>query len=130
MITFSIIDYNYFIHPAKLPFREYSEYVKSVSEKRDYLINWNSNGSHHLWETKYYNIPAPIYSSGGGDLPYFVGTALMDKNDVVRDIPEDANTVGVVTSGNTEEVKLPNFIQNEVKEFNGLKYILLGRNEK
>ena len=130
LITFSIIDYNYFIHPAKLPFREYSEYVKSVSEKRDYLINWNSNGSHHLWETKYYNIPAPIYSSGGGDLPYFVGTALMDKNDVVRDIPEDANTVGVVTSGNTEEVKLPNFNQNEVEEFNGLKYILLGRNEK
>jgi len=130
LISFFIIDYNYFVNPSKLPFRTYSEYVKSVSDKRDYLINWNSNGSHHLWETKYYGIGAPIYSTSGSDLPYFVGTALMEENDIVREIPESANSVGVVTSGNTDEVKLTGFTQKEFKEFDGLKYILLKKNEE
>jgi len=130
VVIFSTIDYHYFTHPTKLPFRQYSEYVKSVSSKRDLLINWNSS-SHHLWETKYYGIPAPLYiPPTGGDLPYYVGTALMDDSDVIHQLPDSAKKVGVVTSGPIEEVKITNYTRIEDKEFGNIKYILLIKNEK
>lgn len=127
-VIFGITDFNYFSNPVKLPFRQYSQYVKSVSDKRDILINWNSS-SHHLWETKYYNIPAPIFiPEGKGDLPYFVGTALMDKNDIIRSIPENIENIGVVTSGNVEDVKIAGYTKNEdVVEFDKIKYIVLSK---
>lgn len=122
-IFFGIIDYDYFTHPAKLPFRQYSEYVKSELKEGDFLINWNAS-SHHLWETKYYEIPAPIYiPPSGGDLPFFVGTALMEENDIIREIPEETGRVGVVTSGSIEEVSLPGYTESAVKDFDGLKFI-------
>src|SRR4030042_4754344 len=123
VILFGIIDYDYFTHPKKLPFRQYSEYIKSELRPGDFLINWNSS-SHHLWETKYYGIPAPIYiPPEGGDLPFFVGTALMEKGDIIREIPETTERVGVVTSGSVEEVNLPGYTDGEAKDFNGLKFI-------
>ena len=126
-VLFAVMDYNYFTHPAKLPFRQYSEFVKSEMRDGDFLINWNSS-SHHLWETKYYTIPAPIFiPSEGGELPFFVGTALMEEKDIIREIPKGTKRVGVVTSGPVEEVKIPNYGQGEVKEFNGLKFILYSR---
>lgn len=130
VLSFAVIDYNYFVHPAKLPFRQYAEYVQSVSDKRGFLINWNSNGTHHLWETKYYGIGAPIYSTSNADLPYFVGTALMEKDDVIREIPGSTNSVGVVTSGPVDEIKIPGFIQIESKDFSGIKYVLLTKDEE
>jgi len=122
-IFFGIIDYDYFTHPKKLPFRAYSEYVKSELRQGDFLINWNAS-SHHLWETKYYGIPAPIYvSPEGGDLPFFVGTALMEEDDIIREIPESIQRVGVVTSGSIDEVSLLGYTEGEVKEFNSLKFV-------
>src|SRR3989338_9329382 len=105
-IFFGIMDYQYFTHPAKLPFREVATYVKESKTEGDYLINWYSNGTHHIWETKYYGIPAPIYIKGRANLPYFVGTALMEGGDIITTIPETAERVGVVTSGPIEEVSL------------------------
>lgn len=122
-IFFGIIDYNYFTHPAKLPFRQYSEYVKSELRNGDFLINWNAS-SHHLWETKYYGIPAPIYiPPEGGDLPFFVGTALMEKDDIIREIPENTKRVGVVTSDSIDEISLPGYTESTVKDFDGLKFV-------
>ena len=121
---FAVIDWHYFTHPAKKPFRDYAEYVKSVKRGDDYLVNWNSNGAHHLWETKYYGIPAPIYLPEG-DLPYFVGTALMSDEDIVREIPAKTRRVGVVTSGPIEEVGIDGFSRGEVREFGQLKFILM-----
>ncbi len=124
VLFFGIIDYHYFTHPTKLPFRQYSEYVKSELTEGDFLINWNSS-SHHLWETKYYGIPAPIYiQPTGGNLPFFVGTALMAENDVIREIPEGVERVGVVTSGSIEEIILPGYTESGTKTFEGLKFIL------
>lgn len=120
---FIVIDYNYFTHPAKLPFRQYSEFVKSELRDGDFLINWYSNGTHHIWETKYYGIPAPIYVSGKGELPFFVGTALMEENDIIREIPGGTKRVGIITSGPIEEVKLSDYKLEEVKEFGSLKFI-------
>ena len=121
---FAVIDWHYFTHPAKKPFRDYAEYVKSVKRGDDYLVNWNSNGAHHLWETKYYGIPAPIYLPEG-DLPYFVGTALMSDEDIVREIPAKTRRVGVVTSGPIEDVGIDGFSRGEVREFGQLKFILM-----
>jgi hypothetical protein len=121
---FAVIDYNYFTQPTKLPFRQYSEFVKGQLKENDFLINWNSS-SHHLWETKYYGIPAPIYiPAEGGNLPFFVGTALMEEKDIVREIPKEIKRVGVVTSGPLEEIEVPGFEQSESKDFKGLKFVL------
>lgn len=126
VVLFGIIDYDYFTHPKKLPFRAYSEYVKSEMQSGDFLINWNSNGSHHIWETKYYGIPAPIYVSGSpSDLPFFVGTALMEEGDIITKIPQNAERVGVVTSGPLDEIDIPNYEEDptSAKDFNGLKFV-------
>lgn len=122
LVLFSIIDFHYFTHPTKLPFREYSNYVKSVMTPDDFLINWNSS-AHHIWETKYYGIPAPLYIPNTGELPYYVGTALMMKEDVISELP-DTKRIGVVTSGPVEEVELPNYELTETKEFRNLKFLL------
>jgi len=110
VIVFAIIDFHYFTHPTKRPFRELAEYVKSTQEKDDYLINWNAS-SHHLWETKYYGIGAPIYVPGGEELPFFVGTALMEEGDVIQEIPSGVKRVGVVTSGPVDEINLPGYTE-------------------
>jgi hypothetical protein len=117
------MDFDYFTHPNKLPFREMAAYVRQVKTEDDFLINWYSNGTHHIWETKYYGIPAPIYVSGEGELPFFVGTALMIDADVISEIPRGVQRVGVITSGPVEEVKIPGFKKQEVKEIDRLKFI-------
>jgi 4-amino-4-deoxy-L-arabinose transferase-like glycosyltransferase len=116
IILFAIIDLNYFTHPTKRPFRQLATYVLQTKNREDFLINWNSS-SHHLWETKYYRIPAPIYIPEGGELPFFVGTALMEKEDITHKIPQKAKRVGVVTSGDVEEVTIPGYTESEVKIF-------------
>jgi hypothetical protein len=128
-VFFGIVDYQYFTNPAKLPFRQYSEYVKSELQEDDFLINWYSNGTHHIWETKYYGIPAPIYAPGEGDLPFFVGTALMEEGDIIREIPKETEKVGVITSGPIEEVSVPGYTESKVKEFDRLKFIRLTKND-
>jgi uncharacterized membrane protein len=125
IVLFCIIDFNYFVNPVKLPFPDLANYVKASTESGDFLINWNSNGTHHLWETKYYGIPAPIYVQGENNLPYFVGTALMEKDDVINQIPKGTKRVGVVTSGPIEEIKVPGYTGNVSVNFNGLKFIWL-----
>ncbi|OGM37158.1 hypothetical protein A3F01_05605 [Candidatus Woesebacteria bacterium RIFCSPHIGHO2_12_FULL_38_11] len=124
-IFFGIMDYNYFTHPTKLPFREMATYVKEIKSEDDFLINWYSNGTHHIWETKYYGIPAPIYVSREGELPFFVGTALMEEKDIIHQIPDGVSRVGVVTSGPIEEISLTGYKQDEIKRFDGLKFVWL-----
>lgn len=117
-----IINYHYFTHPTKLPFREMANYVKQTRQEGDFLINWNSS-AHHIWETKYYGIPAPIYIPGGGELPYFVGTALMEKDDVISELPANIKRVGVVTTGPIEEIELPGYTKGKAKQLDNLKFI-------
>lgn len=116
IILFAIIDLNYFTHPTKRPFSQLSQYVKQTQGKNDFLISWNAS-SHHLWETKYYGIPAPIYIPEKGELPFFVGTALMEKGDIIHQIPDNVERVGVITSGSVEEVNIPGYTESEIKKF-------------
>lgn len=122
LILFLIIDGYYFVHPTKLPFRELAAYVKENETATDARLNWNSNGAHHLWETKYYGIDAPIYSAEGGELPFFVGTALMEPGDITTEIP-DTPRVAIITSGPVEEVYLEGYELSDYKDFNGAKVV-------
>lgn len=131
---FLLIDYNYFINPTKLPFRDLAAYTNENVKGDDYLINWNS-ASHHLWETKYYGVVAPLFVPRGSELPFYVGTAQMTKDDIVNEIPNKLGTqfntqvkvrrVGVITSGPPEEVQIAGYKQKEIKEFGNLKFIWL-----
>ncbi len=127
---FLIIDIFYFTHPTKRPFRELSEYVQETKRGDDMIINWNSS-AHHLWESKYYKIPAPIYIPKG-DLPYFAGTALMEKSDIVKSLPsgkssKDPFRIGVITSGPIEEVSLPGYTSTTPHIFGDLKFVWLNK---
>lgn len=128
IVLFALVDFQYFTHPTKLPFRQMATYVKETEAPGDFLINWNS-ASHHLWETKYYGIPAPIFVPEGKELPFFVGTALMESGDIIHQIPDSPNGVGVVTSGPVDEIVLPGYTEKEVKDFSGLKFIWYSKNE-
>ncbi len=121
LLVFMVIDVHYFFTPKKLPFRQMSAYVKETVGKNDLLINWNSS-AHHLWESKFYGIPAPIYIPGSGELPYYVGTALMEASDVIREIPKNTRRVGVITSGSWDEIKLEGYKIEDKKEIGNLKF--------
>ncbi len=121
LILFAIIDYNYFTHPIKRPFQELASHVKETQQEEDFLINWNS-GAHHLWETIYYEIPAPIYVPEG-ELPFYVGTAQMVEKDILREIPKEATRIGVITSGSVDEIDLPDYTEGEPTSFGDLKFI-------
>jgi len=125
LVLFLIIDGYYFTHPTKLPFKQLAAYVHQEEKPTDAFINW-SGSAHHLWETKYYKINAPIYSSSEQDLPFFVGTALMGPDDIIRELPK-APRIGVITSGPTEEVELNGYELAEEKDFREAKVLWFER---
>lgn len=122
LAVFVYVDYLYFTHPTKLPFKELAAYLLETKRGDDFVINWNS-AAHHLWESKYYQINAPLYIPQGGELPFYVGTAQMTKDDVIRSLPPKACRVGVITSGSVDEVIIPEYKPSETKIFGNLKFI-------
>lgn len=124
--AFLVIDVFYFTNPTKPPFKELALYVKEVKRGDDLVLNWNA-ASHHLWESKYYGIPAPIYVKDPKALPFFVGTALMEEADTISSIPKNTNRVGVITSSDASQVKIEGFEVSEVKTFGQLKFLWLSK---
>lgn len=121
-ILFLIINTFYFTHPTKIPFRDLANYVKSTEVKGDFLIN-EDVGKHKLWESKYYGIPAPIYNPSGEPLPFFVGTALMEKDDIISEVPKDTKRLGVITYKKGSELKLKGFRVIDEKSFGSLNFV-------
>ena len=121
---FLYTDYLYFTTPTKRPFRELAAYVQEVTRGDDYLVNWNS-AAHHIWETKYYGLKAPLFVPEGTQLPFYVGTAQMTPEDIVSEIPKKTFRVGVITSGEPSEVHIKGFKFGQIQEFGELKFILL-----
>ncbi len=112
-----------FTHPQKRPFREVAAYVKSIQREGDFRLNYNG-GAHHLWESKYYGIAAPIYVPQG-ELPLYVGTAQMGPEDQIKKIPAEAKRVIVLTSDSANQVELEEpWARGEVREFPNFRVIL------
>ena len=126
VISFSLIDWYYFIHPTKIPFRDLAVYVRLTQMPGDLLIN-EDTGNHKLWESKYYGIPAPIYNPQSIPLPYFVGTALMEDADIITKIPTGTKRLGVITYKKGSELKLTGFKVLEEKSFGDLNFVWLQR---
>jgi mannosyltransferase len=111
-------NYYYFTHPTKRPFRELAEYIKKEATWLT-LINHNA-AAHHLWEAKYYGLKAPIYSPQ--PLPFYTGTALMTKGDIISHLPEEKE-IGVITSAPVEEVNFPGYHLLNFQQFGELKFL-------
>lgn len=112
--------YLIFTHPVKRPFRELASFVKLQLTSGDSLINYNGR-AHHLWESKYYGIGAPIYVPGD-PLPLYVGTALMEKGDTIGLLPEVSGRLGVIASEPVDKIELTGFKLSEAKQFGELSF--------
>ena len=115
-------NYYYFTHPTKRPFRLLAEYIKKEASQLT-LINHNA-AAHHLWESKYYGLKAPIYAPK--PLPFYTGTALMEEGDVINTLPEEKE-IGVITSAPVEEVKIPGYYLIKSQQFGELKFLWMAK---
>ncbi len=120
IVIFSLatVNYAYFFHPVKRPFRELAVFIKKEAKEIP-LVNYNAR-AHHLWESKYYDLQAPIYSPQ--PLPFYTGTALMEEDDIIKKIP-DAKEIGVITSAPIEETNIPGYHLIETQKFDQLLFI-------
>lgn len=116
------LNYYYLTHPTKRPFRDLANYVKAEASDLT-LINYNA-ASHHLFESKYYGLEAPIYAPK--PLPFYVGTALMEENDVISQLP-DEEKIGLITSANPQDVVVPGYMIEKSKQFDSLHFLWLKR---
>ncbi len=112
------LNYHYFTHPTKRPLRELANYIKSEAADLT-LVNYNA-ASHHLFESKYYGLRAPIYAPE--PLPYYTGTALMEEEDTITQLPNEEK-IGLITSAPPEEVSLPGYSIEKTKKFDGLYFL-------
>lgn len=122
---FAFVSWHYFTHPNKPPFKQLAEYVVQSRRGDDFIINANP-GRHKLWESKYYGVPAPIYVPEGGDLPFFVGTALMTDSDMVNSLPTPKRNnpfrIGAISTVDFESLKLAGYTEGETTTFGDLKF--------
>ena len=126
MAIYISADFFYFTHPAKIPFRDLANYVKQTQKTGDFLIN-EDPGNHKLWESKYYGIPAHIYSPISTTLPFFVGTALMEKGDIIGTFPKDIKRLGVITYKKGADLKIKGFTPAEEKQFGSLYFVWMNK---
>ena len=117
------VNYHYFFNPTKRPFRQLANFIKTEAPNLT-LINHNA-AAHHLWESKYYGLKAPIYSPQ--PLPFYTGTALMTENDVIRQLA-DKKEIGVITSAPIEEVEIPGYYLLKSQQFGPLSFLWMVRN--
>lgn len=122
IFALAIGNFQYFTHPTKRPFKELANFVKQEVPTLP-RINYSAT-AHHLFESKYYGIPAPIYAPN--PLPFYVGTALMEEGDTIKTLPENKEIL-VITSDNPQKVVLPNFKLEKSKKFDSLYLLWFAR---
>ncbi len=116
------VNHAYFFHPVKRPFRELAVFIKKEAREIP-LVNYNA-AAHHLWESKYYDLQAPIYSPQ--PLPFYTGTALMEEGDIIKKIP-DVKEIGVITSAPIEETNIPGYHLMKAQKFGQLSFMWMGK---
>jgi len=117
-----LVSWNYFSHPFKRPFREFTSWIKENAPDDLFIVNYNGK-AHHLWEAKYYGIEAPIYSPGG-KLPFYVGTAQMTDRDVVYQLPEEKQ-IGLISSDPPDSIEIPGYRIKDYHQIGPLYFIYL-----
>jgi len=120
LCIYGYVSWQQFSHPTKRDFASLAAYVKSEQKEGDALINYNG-AAHHLWESKYYGIPAPIYVPGE-PLPLYVGTAQMTEEDTIKELPKVEGRLGVISSEPISEIELPGYELTEEKGFAGIGF--------
>jgi hypothetical protein len=123
ILLFALLDYRYFFNPTKRPFSELAGFIKKEAPSLP-LINYHA-AAHHLWESKYYGLSAPIYALQ--PLPFYTGTALMEKDDVIASLP-NKKVIGVITSAPVEEVEIAGYHKAKSQQFGSLALIWMERN--
>jgi len=119
-LVYELLSARAFVTPLKRPFREFAADVKTEVKPGDYLLNWNGR-AHHIWESKYYGIGAPIYTPNG-PLPLYVGTAQMTAEDTINKLP-DRPRIGLIASEDPKEIMLPGYKMTSVKQFGELRFM-------
>jgi len=120
VLGYGVVSWIQFTHPSKAPFRMLAAVVKNEMKEGDVLVNYNGR-SHHLWETRYYGIPAAIYTPNG-PLPLYVGTAQMKGEDTIDELPITEGRLGLVASEPIETIRLPGYKLVESKNFGSLVF--------
>ncbi len=120
LIIYGYLSWNVFNTPKKRLFRDFTAYVKTQVKADDFLLNWNGR-AHHLWETKYYEIPAPIYTPNG-PLPLYVGTAQMTSTDTIDTLPGKPR-IGLIASEDPKGITLPRYKMTFVRQFGELRFM-------
>jgi len=119
VLFYGYISWQQFTHPHKRPFRDLAAYVQMVVSPQDLLINYNGQ-AHHLWETKYYGLTAPIYTPNG-PLPFYTGTAQMTAADTIAVLPQ-VPRIGVISSEPVAKVILPGYKLSSLRQFGELSF--------
>ena len=109
-----------FQNPVKQPFRDVANFVFQTYGKDKTVINYYTRALHYF-ELKHYGVNVKIYSSQG-PLPFWVGTALIDPNDVLQTSPTDRSLL-VMASGDMSRVAFPGYAELRRQQFGSL-YLL------
>ncbi len=111
------VNVNSFQHPIKQPFRDVAQFVYDTYGKDKMVINYYTDALHYF-ELKHYGVNVKIYSPSG-PLPFWVGTALIDPNDVLQELPEK-RTLLIMAGGDVGRVAIPNYIEIRKERFRDL----------
>jgi uncharacterized membrane protein len=122
LAIFVLVCFQLFTHPYKKPFKKLANFAQAYLNTKDYfLISYNGK-AHHLWESKYYGLNAPLYVPSG-QLPFYVGTAQMTPSDIIQKLPVD-KTVVAITSDNPQEVKIDGWKLEKSENFDSSLYLV------
>lgn len=109
-----------FQHPVKQPFAEVAQFVHRNFGKDQVVINYYTNALHYF-ELRHYEVDVKIYSPSG-PLPFWVGTALIDQEDILMELPKE-KTILIMASGDLDRVNVEGFSEVGRKRFRDL-YLL------
>jgi uncharacterized membrane protein len=126
IIGLFFIDVHIFNHPSKQPFKEVAQYVYKTYGKNTTVINYYTNHLHYF-ELKYQGVNVKIYSPD--QLPFWTGTALVDKQDILKDFPQDKQII-IMASGEIEKVHVPYYHEVKQEKFSDLYLFQYEKDQK
>lgn len=122
--VFIPLNWHFLTHPTKRPFKDLAEYAHRTKSSEYAIVNYPGR-AHHLFESKYYGLWAPLYVPEG-DLPFYTGTALMEAEDIIRTLP-DKEKIMLITSDDPKDIKLPGYNFLEDRKFGSLHLVWFER---